>query len=64
MVAEAQLPELVPDRSNYEYLVTRYKVKSLELTFQVKVWNRHEETYSTREIIEQLTDLDINRHAS
>lgn len=64
VVAEAQLPELVPDRSNYEYLVTRYKVKSLELTFQVKVWNRHEETYSTREITEQLTDLDINRHAS
>lgn len=64
VVAEAQLPELVPDRSNYEYMVTRYKVKSMELRFQVKVWDRHQETYSVREITEQLTDLDINRHAS
>jgi hypothetical protein len=64
VVAEAQLPELTPNKSNYEFMVTNYKVKSLEFTFQVKVWDRHQETYSIREITEQLTDLDINRHAS
>jgi hypothetical protein len=64
VVAEAQLPEMVPNEHNHEYVATRYAVKSLELTFQVKVWDRRQETYTIREISQQLTDLDINHHAS
>lgn len=64
VVSEAQLPEMVPNEHNYEYVATRYSVKSLELTFQVKVWDRQQETYTIREISEQLTDLDIKHHAS
>jgi hypothetical protein len=64
VVAAAQLPELTPNKSNYEHMVTRYTVKSLDLTFQVKVWDRHQENYSIREISQRLTDLDVNHHAN
>tara|TARA_Y100001001_G_C7940859_1_gene285533 strand:- start:246 stop:539 length:294 start_codon:yes stop_codon:yes gene_type:complete len=64
VVAEAQLPEMSPDKSHNEYVVTDYKVKSLELSFQVKVWDRHKQVYDTRQITEQLTNLDIKRYAS
>jgi len=64
VVSEAQLPEMVPNEHNHEYVTTRYSVKSLELTFQVKVWDRQQETYTIREVSEQLTDLDIKHHAS
>lgn len=64
VVSEAQLPEMVPDEHNHEYVATRYSVKNLELTFQVKVWDRQQETYTIREVSEQLTDLDIKHHAS
>ena len=64
VVAESQLPEMNPDKSQNEYVVTDYKVKSLELSFQVNVWDRHKQAYDTRQITEQLTDLDINRYAS
>lgn len=64
VVAEAQLPELIPDTSRFEYLVTDYRVKSLELSFQVKVWDRHKDIYETRDITQQLTNLDIKRYAS
>ena len=53
-----------PDKSHNEYVVTDYKVKSLELSFQVKVWDRHKQVYDTRQITEQLTNLDIKRYAS
>ena len=55
---------MVPNEHNHEYVATRYSVKSLELTFQVKVWDRQREIYTIREISEQLTDLDIEHHAS
>lgn len=64
VVAEAQLPVMNPDKSHNEYVVTDYKVKSLELSFQVKVWDRHKQVYDTRQITEQLTNLDIKRYAS
>jgi len=64
VVAEAQLPDIAPDEDNHEYVVTRYSLKSLELTFQIKVWDRRQETYTIREISEQLTDLDIKRYAN
>jgi len=64
MVAESQLPEMNPDKSQNEYAVTDYKVKSLELSFQVNVWDRHKQAYDTRQITEQLTDLEIKRYAS
>jgi hypothetical protein len=64
VVSEAQLPEMVPNEHNHEYVATRYSVKSLELTFQVKVWDRQQETYTIREVSEQLTNLDIKHHAS
>jgi len=53
-----------PDKSQNEYAVTDYKVKSLELSFQVNVWDRHKQAYDTRQITEQLTDLEIKRYAS
>jgi hypothetical protein len=64
VVSEAQLPEMVPNEHNHEYVVTRYLVRSLELTFQIKVWDRQQETYTIREVSQQLTDLDIKHHAS
>lgn len=64
VVAEAQLPVMAPDEDNHEYVVTRYSLKSLELTFQVKVWDRRQENYTIREISEQLNDLDIKRYAN
>jgi len=64
VVAEAQLPVMNPDKSHNEYVVTDYKVKSLELSFQVKVWDRHKQVYDTRQITEQLTNLEIKRYAS
>lgn len=64
VVSEAQLAEMVPNEHNHEYVVTRYSVKSLELTFPVKVWDRQQETYTIREVSQQLTGLDINHHAS
>ena len=64
VVSEAQLPEMVPNEHNHEHVVTRYSVKNLELTFQVKVWDRQQESYTIRDISQQLTDLDIKHHAS
>lgn len=64
VVAEAQLPDMTPDELSHEYVVTRYSVRSLKLTFQVKVWDRWQETYTIREISEQLTNLDIKRYAN
>jgi hypothetical protein len=64
VVAESQLPEMNPDNSQKEYVVTDYNVKSLELSFQVQVWDRHKQAYDTRQITEQLTNLEIKRYAS
>ncbi|MBW0147844.1 hypothetical protein [Marinobacter arenosus] len=63
VVSEVQLPEMVPNEHNHEYVTTRYSVKSLELSFQIKVWDRQQETYTIREVSEQLTDMDIKHHA-
>lgn len=52
------------DNSNHEYVATRYWVQSLQLTYQVKVWDRHQETYVDHEITEHFTDLDLESHAA
>lgn len=64
VVGDAQLPAMVPDTSNHEYVATRYWVQSLKLTYHVRVWDRKKAVYTDHEITETFTDLDLESHAA
>ncbi|PPI84916.1 hypothetical protein KEHDKFFH_06825 [Marinobacter maroccanus] len=58
MIGKSQLSDFVP-QSDYERVETRYRVKSLSLTFTVDVWNRGAKEYQSQEVTHTMEDLDV-----
>ncbi|KMQ76742.1 hypothetical protein [Marinobacter subterrani] len=58
MIGKSQLSDFVP-QSDYERVETRYRVKSLSLTFTVDVWQRDAEEYEAQEVTHTMEDLDV-----
>jgi len=58
MIGKSQLSDFVP-QSDYERVETRYRVKSLSLTFTVEVWQRDAEEYESQEVTHMMEDLDV-----
>lgn len=58
MIAKSQLSDFMP-QSRYERVETRYRVKSLSLTFTVDVWQRDAEEYEGQEVTHTMEDLDV-----
>jgi len=58
MIGKSQLSDFTP-QSNYERVETRYRVKSLSLTFTVDVWQRDAEQYEGQEVTHSMEDLDV-----
>ena len=58
MIGKSQLSDFTP-QSNYERVETRYRVKSLSLTFTVDVWQRGAERYEGQEVTHKMEDLDV-----
>jgi len=58
MIGKTQLSDFVP-QSDYERVETRYRVKSLSLTFTVEVWQRDAEEYESQEVTHTMEDLDV-----
>jgi hypothetical protein len=58
MIGKSQLSDFTP-QSDYERVKTRYRVKSLSLTFTVDVWQRDAEQYEGQEVTHMMEDLDV-----
>ena len=58
MIGKSQLSDFMP-QSNYERVETRYRVKSLSLTFTVEVWQRAAGKYESQEVTHTMEDLDV-----
>jgi hypothetical protein len=58
MIGNSQLSDFMP-QSNYERVETRYRVKSLSLTFTVDVWQRDAEQYEGQEVTHMMEDMDV-----
>jgi hypothetical protein len=58
MIGKSQLSDFTP-QSDYERVETRYRVKSLSLTFRVDVWQRDAEQYEGQEVTHTMEDLDV-----
>jgi len=58
MIGKSQLSDFTP-QSDYERVETRYRVKSLSLTFTVDVWKRGAEQYEGQEVTHRMEDLDV-----
>lgn len=58
MIGKSQLSDFTP-RSDYERVETRYRVKSLSLTFTVDLWQRDAEEYEGQEVTHTMEDLDV-----
>jgi len=58
MIGKSQLSDFTP-QSDYERVETRYRVKSLSLTFTVDVWQRGAEQYEGQEVTHMMEDMDV-----
>ncbi|HEA52750.1 hypothetical protein [Marinobacter antarcticus] len=58
MIGRSQLAEMMPQGFN-ELVETRYKVKSLSLTFTVDVWKRDTQSYESQKVEHKMEDLDV-----
>lgn len=58
MIAKSQLSDFTP-QSRYERVETRYRVKSLSLTFTVDVWQRDAKEYEGRKVTHTMEGLDV-----
>ena len=58
MIGKSQLSDFTP-QSDYERVETRYRVKSLSLTFTVDVWQRDAEQYEGQEVTHMMEDMDV-----
>jgi hypothetical protein len=58
LIGKSQLSSFTP-QSDYERVETRYKVKSLSLTFSVDVWHRGAYKYEIQEVTHTMEDLDV-----
>lgn len=58
MIGKSQLSSFTP-QSDYEHVETRYRVKSLSLTFTIDVWQRDAEEYESQEVTHTMEDLDV-----
>ncbi len=58
LIGKSQLSSFTP-QSDYERVETRYKVKSLSLTFSVDVWQRGAYKYEIQEVTHTMEDLDV-----
>lgn len=58
MIGKSQLSDFTP-QSDYERVETRYRVRSLSLTFTVDVWQRGAGEYESQEVTHTMEDLDV-----
>ena len=58
MIGKSQLLGFTP-QSEHERVETRYRVKSLSLTFTVDVWQRDAEEYESQQVTYTMEDLDV-----
>lgn len=58
MIAKSQLSDFTP-QFDYEHVETRYRVKSLSLTFTIDVGQRDAEEYKSQKVTHTMEDLDI-----
>nr|WP_297398489.1 hypothetical protein [uncultured Marinobacter sp.] len=61
MIGKSQLSDFTP-QSDYERVETRYRVRSLSLTFTVDVWQRGAGEYESQEVTHTMEDLDVEWH--
>jgi hypothetical protein len=58
MIGKSQLSDFIP-QSDYERVETRYRVKSLSLTFTVDVWHRDVQEYQSQKVTQTMEELDV-----
>lgn len=58
LIGKSQLSNFTP-QSDYERVETRYRVKSLSLTFTIDVWQRGAEEYESQEVTHTMEDLEV-----
>ena len=58
MIGRSQLSSFTT-QSDYERVETRYRVKSLSLTFTIDVWQREAEEYESQQVTHTMEDLDV-----